>query len=229
MPNYYYTDANGQKQGPVSEEQLRELASQRAIAPHTPMETEDGHKGLAGQIPGLFAATAPPFNSMTPEAADDNPVSASVSHFPPLSTAEGQFIPAIFAGAVAAVVCAVIWSIITVVTEYQIGWMAIGVGFVVGISMQMAGKGKTPIYGVFGAAFSLLACVIGNLFAICFFTANAPEFAEEGYTTMELFLGCLMNPLIALDVLTETFTPMDFLFYGLALYLGYKTSFSREV
>ena len=64
MTNYFYTDANGQKQGPVDEQRLRELAAQGIIGPHTSMETDGGHKGSAGQIPGLFpfpaAAPSPP-------------------------------------------------------------------------------------------------------------------------------------------------------------------------
>ena len=59
MPNFYYIDANGQKQGLVTEQQLQALAAQGVIAPNTPMETEGGHKGLAEQIPGLkFNVTA---------------------------------------------------------------------------------------------------------------------------------------------------------------------------
>ena len=60
MPNYFYADANGQKQGPVDEQQLQELIDQGIINPNTRLVTDTGHKGLAGQIPGLkFISTAP--------------------------------------------------------------------------------------------------------------------------------------------------------------------------
>ena len=59
MINYFYTDANGQKQGPVDMQQLQTWAAQGVITPETPLESDTGHQGLAGQIPGLFA-TAPP-------------------------------------------------------------------------------------------------------------------------------------------------------------------------
>jgi len=60
MPNFFYLDANGQKQGPVTPQQLKALAAQGSINPNTPLETEGGHKGVAGQIPGLqFGSTAP--------------------------------------------------------------------------------------------------------------------------------------------------------------------------
>jgi hypothetical protein len=60
MTNYYYTDASGQKQGLVTEEQLRELAARGSINPHTPMESDTGYQGVAGQIPGLVFNNPPP-------------------------------------------------------------------------------------------------------------------------------------------------------------------------
>jgi len=61
MPNWFYTDANGMRQGLFDDQQLRELVAQGIITPDTPMETDTGHKGVAGQIPGLFPAAPPPF------------------------------------------------------------------------------------------------------------------------------------------------------------------------
>ncbi|MCL2710959.1 MAG: DUF4339 domain-containing protein [Planctomycetaceae bacterium] len=57
--NYFYLDQTNQKQGPVSEQQLKELAAQGIIGPQTPMETDTGHQGTAGQIPGLFPVPPP--------------------------------------------------------------------------------------------------------------------------------------------------------------------------
>ena len=61
--NYFYYDQNNQKRGPASEQQLKELAAKGLIGPHTPMKTDTGHKGVAGQIPGIEfppQGTAPP-------------------------------------------------------------------------------------------------------------------------------------------------------------------------
>jgi len=62
MPNYYYIDPNGEKQGLITEHQLQALATQGIITPATPLETDGGHQGVAGQIPGLNfnAAASPP-------------------------------------------------------------------------------------------------------------------------------------------------------------------------
>ena len=61
MSNFFYTDTNGTKQGPINEQQLKALVAQSIITPTTPLETDAGHKGTAGQIPGLFATEASPF------------------------------------------------------------------------------------------------------------------------------------------------------------------------
>jgi len=75
MTNFFYFDQNNKKLGPVSEQQLKELAAQGRITPHTQMETDTGHTGVAGQIPGMTFGTAAP-----------NPFSASTSRVPPTTS-----------------------------------------------------------------------------------------------------------------------------------------------
>jgi hypothetical protein len=58
MAKYYFTDANGNRKGPYDEQQLQSGIIRGIITPNTPLETEGGHKGLAGQIPGLKFNTA---------------------------------------------------------------------------------------------------------------------------------------------------------------------------
>lgn len=58
MTSYFYFDSNGQKQGPVTEPQLKALAEQGVITPKTQIETDTGHKGFAEQIPWLKFGTA---------------------------------------------------------------------------------------------------------------------------------------------------------------------------
>ena len=65
MPNYFYTDADGNKRGPYNEQHIQELVTRGLIGVNTPLETDTGHTGVAGQIPGLnFNNAAPhPFSS----------------------------------------------------------------------------------------------------------------------------------------------------------------------
>ena len=53
--SYIYLDQNNQPRGPVDNEQLKALADQGIIGPATPLKSDSGYIGAAGQIPGLFS------------------------------------------------------------------------------------------------------------------------------------------------------------------------------
>src|SRR5690606_10638744 len=91
---------------------------------------------------------------------------------------------ALLAGVAAAVLGAVLWAIITVATHLQIGYMAVGLGFLVGYTVRFAGKGLDKVFGILGAALSLGGCLLGNLFTLVGFIAN-----DEGLGYAEVFLG----------------------------------------
>ncbi len=124
------------------------------------------------------------------------------------------------AGLVAAVAGAMIWAGVTVLTGYQIGWMAVGVGFIVGLANQKVGRGIDPIFGYIGAIIAFLGCILGNLLTIVHFLSIE---VELGYFEVLSRL----TPDIIIEVMTATFSPMDILFYGLAIYEGYKLSFRK--
>jgi len=60
MTSFFYTDENGQRQGPCNVQQLQTLVDMGILTPDSPLETDTGHKGNAGQIPGLRFITVPP-------------------------------------------------------------------------------------------------------------------------------------------------------------------------
>lgn len=124
------------------------------------------------------------------------------------------------AGLVAAVAGAAVWAGVTVATEYQIGWMAVGLGFLVGIAMRTMGKGIDQIFGVVGAAMALVGCVLGNVFTIAWYIS-----AQTGSSFVSVLTQLDMELMI--DLITETFQVMDVLFYGLAVYFGYKYAFRQ--
>jgi len=74
MPNWFYIDAFGQQQGPVSNSQLKALAAQGIIEPDTLLETDTGKKGKASQVKGLFPASPVPVSVPVTEAAPHPPL-----------------------------------------------------------------------------------------------------------------------------------------------------------
>src|SRR4051812_10018311 len=69
---------------------------------------------------------------------------------------------ALIGGLASAIVGAVLWAVITVATEHQIGYMAIGVGFLAGFSVRYFGCGIDFHFRIVGAFFALLGCALGN-------------------------------------------------------------------
>jgi hypothetical protein len=150
---------------------------------------------------------------------DTNPpsIEAPVTPAPPMSVEEGNLPGAVLGGLVAAIVGALVWAVVTVTTKFQIGFMAVGVGFLVAWAVRSLGKGRTQVFSIIGAAFALLGCVLGNLLSACGFIA-----ADRGEPVVSIVLKVLGTPSIAMNVLQTTFNGMDLLFYAIAVYEGYK-------
>jgi len=79
---------------------------------------------------------------------------------------------------VAAGIGAALWALITVATNYQIGFMALGVGFLVGHSVRAFGKGVDTGFGVLGAVLALAGCLAGK---ICWLRASSGRYAIAVY------------------------------------------------
>ncbi len=124
---------------------------------------------------------------------------------------------ALLGGAAAAVIGASLWALITSVTGWQIGFMAVGVGILVGYVVQKAGKGVDMSFGLVGAVMSLLGCLGGNLLVVCVQLAD-----QEGIGVFETVSGLDLD--LAIELMTVTFSPMDLVFYGIAVYEGYRFS-----
>lgn len=120
----------------------------------------------------------------------------------------------------ASLIGAIVWGLVSVSTGYQIGYMAIGVGFLVGLAMRM-GKGVRPIFGIIGAALALLSCLLGDYFSMIGYVAQ-----EYDLSYMETLTTVPVADVIS--ALIENMLSMTALFYGIALYEGYKLSFRAE-
>lgn len=129
---------------------------------------------------------------------------------------------AIFSAAAAAFIGAVLLAVITVYMETRISWTAIGVGFLVGYTVRLLGKGMDRIFGVVGAFFALLSCAAGNILTIVIMINQ-----EFDIAILEIIFDFITSPLMVIEILVQTFSWIDLLFYGLAIYFGYKLSFRK--
>ena len=127
---------------------------------------------------------------------------------------------AVVAGLLAATIAGMAWGTITYVTQYQIGIMAVGVGLLVGYAVRTVGQGLDKIFGIMGALFALLGCLIGNYLYTIGFIAD-----EMGLNFLNTFTS--IDLAVVPELMVEVASPMDLLFYGIALYEGYKFSFRQ--
>ncbi len=173
---------------------------------------------------------------MSPESQNSEAASGvDVSNVPPvIDPAKAQSLFAqlvgqqnfplgVLGGLVAAIAGGLGWAAVTIATGYQIGWMAVGIGFLVGIVVRKLGKGLTKKFGIAGGALALFGCILGNFLAMCGLVAK-----DAGEPIVATTLAFITQPAMAMELMQATFSPMDVLFYGIAVYEGYKFSF-REV
>jgi hypothetical protein len=92
--------------------------------------------------------------------------------------------------------------------------MAVGVGILVGYAVRRFGQGVDLSFGISGAALALAGCIMGNIFASCMFISRQ---AQVGLMDVVARLDLV----IAVQIIAETFNPLDLLFYALAIYEGY--------
>ena len=132
----------------------------------------------------------------------------------PLMAQQDSMPMALGGGGIAAVIGGGVWALIAHATGYEIGWIAIGVGFLCGLGVRYLGKGETNLFRGIGAGSAFFGIVLGKLMAITWTASDA------GITGLSLG--------DELEVLKEAFSPIDLLFYGIALWEGWKFSVSED-
>lgn len=131
---------------------------------------------------------------------------------------EQKLIPGIFAGVVVGLIGAILWGYITVLTQFQIGYMAVAIGAGVGFTIRKFGNGIDNLFGFWGSGIALFSVILGNFLSVIGFIANS-----EGLNLMETLIS--FDYSYFPEVMAETFNIMDLVFYGIAIYEGYKFSF----
>jgi hypothetical protein len=133
---------------------------------------------------------------------------------------EQRLLLGILSGLVVGTLGAILWGVITVATGYQIGYMALAIGAGVGLTIRISGKGFDTIFGLWGAGISLFSVLLGNFLSIIGFIANAEGLGY--FETLSLF-----NYSYLPQVMGETFSILDLVFYGIAIYEGFRFSFRK--
>jgi hypothetical protein len=130
----------------------------------------------------------------------------------PATVPSGSFGNGLGAAVGAAVVGAIGWAVITTITNYRIGFAAVGIGFLVGLAIERFGGGD-PRLPVLGAVVALLGCVAGDLLADAYLVSK----------DLHISLGTVLSqPHNLWRVYTHSFRFLDAVFYAIAAYEGFR-------
>jgi hypothetical protein len=107
-----------------------------------------------------------------------------------------RFPMALAGGAAGALVGAVIWAVIVVATNYEIGYVAVLVGYLAGHGVKLgAGKGRGQTLQIAAAGMAVFGLVIAKYFILAHIVVSDPQGAELGlgYFSPGLFMLFLQN------------------------------------
>jgi hypothetical protein len=134
--------------------------------------------------------------------------------------AAAALLPALAAGIVAAVMGGVVWGLIVKWTDYEVGFVAWGIGFLVGLAVVTAARTRGLVLQVVAVLCALLGILIGKYLSFVWVLQNAAadEFGEGvdipvfSMDTFDLFR----------DNLDTVFGWIDLLWVGLAVVTAWR-------
>jgi hypothetical protein len=123
---------------------------------------------------------------------------------------------AVVLGVLVALAGAAIWVAIGAATRHEIGFVAVGVGFLVSVSMSRvrAASSRLPLVA---AAIALVAVVVGDLVLDVVLQA---QYENVGFG--DAFSATVTDLSLAKDIFTAYFSPIDLLFWLLAASVAYS-------
>ncbi len=131
--------------------------------------------------------------------------------------ADQNLLMGIAAGTLAAVVMAGFWALMAVVTMLKSGFIAVAVGFVVGIAVRYAGKGQNITFRLVGAVLALAGVLVGNMLVVLILNAQTSGMSIADYFAITSIANLYHQ-------IGEEMVAYDALFYSFAVYEGFRFS-----
>jgi hypothetical protein len=135
-------------------------------------------------------------------------------------TSDPRLPMALLLGLVAAVAACLLWYAVVVITNYELGIVAIAIGWVVGLAVVYgAGRKRGRALQIMALVITLLALLFSEYLIVRHFLVQ--NLAEDGYTGIPL----LLDPPIVLFLIVEGIkaSPTSLLFWALALWQAFVT------
>jgi len=134
--------------------------------------------------------------------------------------AAAAMLPALAAGLVAAVVGGVVWGLIVKWTDYEVGFAAWGIGFLVGLAVVTAARARGLVFQVVAVLCALLGILIGKYLSFVWVLQNAAE--DEFGEAVDIPVFSMDTFDLFRDNLDTVFGWIDLLWVGLAVVSAWR-------
>ena len=136
----------------------------------------------------------------------------------PLTEPSRSLLPAIAAGLVAAIVGGIVWGLIVKISDYEVGFVAWGIGFLAGTAVVFATRGaKGPPLQVIAVVSALLGILLGKYLSFAF---GVQEDADAAGVSIGLLSGDMFT--LFRENLDIVFSLFDLLWVGFAVFSAWR-------
>jgi hypothetical protein len=141
-------------------------------------------------------------------------------------TENPKVIVALLVGVVAALAASLIWYAVVAITDYKLGIIAVGVGWLIGQAVVFgSGRKRGPALQAISVGITIVAMALSEYLIVRHFVVEA--LTEEGYTDFAL--------LLPLDVMAEIImegikaNPLTLVFWGIAIWASFSVPARRRL
>ncbi len=153
-----------------------------------------------------------------PIPSPDESVISEVPQAMPLRILQGAV-----GGLIAAVVGGLIWGLILQFTEYEVGFIAWGIGFLCAWAVGFFSfKGRGPIFQLIAVFFSIFGILIGKYYGFFYFLKEfiTQDYGAEAAAEVSVFSFDVL--LIFVEYLKDMVDFYDLIFVALAIYTAWR-------
>ena len=143
-------------------------------------------------------------------------------------TEHPNIVGSVFLGLLAGLIGGVVWYFVETLTGYQIGYLAIGVGWLIGQAVVFgAGKKRGQILQLISAAIALISIWAASYGSTMYYANQA--WAKEAAAQGQAFEGPYFVLPFAPELLKAMISPMGLLIWGIGIYIAFNIPKSRKL
>jgi hypothetical protein len=172
--------------------------------------------GAAALADGQAGAAAPPISGIAPGGIATS-AGTTTSAQPARPASSTDILGGLVAGLVAATLATIVWYAVVTISQYQLGIVAIVVGFLIGQGVLLgASRRGSPVLIGISVVLTLLALVISEYLIVV-------HFVNEELATQGAAIDILQPPGLMAEVVVESLKadPLTLAFWAIALFQAF--------